>query len=672
MAAPSSRTPGPARFGGFATYARGVALVGAALIAALAVGAPPLPVGDWRFWLFVGLVLASELLPIDIPHRDGFDRVTSSTAFGFAALLMFGLFPAVAMYAAVSLIVDAIWRKPLLTALFNAAQYALATAAAGGVMLALGAALPIPSVSNALPVVLAGTVAFFLVNHVLPGIAVALRIGERPGPYLVTDLGFQVVTLGFVLALAPIVVASAEANMALVPLCALPVLAVYAGARQATRDAHRATHDALTQLPNRLLLRQRVERALERAGASTSVGLMIVDLDDFKAVNDTLGHAYGDRLLQAVARRMQEALGPDDLLARLGGDEFAVLVETPMSLDEACELGERLVAALEDPFDLDGILLDVRASVGLARFPDHGDTVDELLRRADVALYCAKASQQTVEVYAAALDHYTIDRLVLAGQLRRGIEDGEIVLEYQPKFPLDGGPPQGVEALARWGHPTLGQVGPDGFIPLAEHTGLMAALTEVVLGEAIAQCARWQRSGRSLRVSVNLSPRSLLDRDLPKLIGALLEVHQADAHLLQLEITESRPVPGGRVARAVLEELRTMGVGVAIDDFGTGFSSLVQLQALPVDEIKIDRSFVANMEHSPSDAAIVRSTIDLARNLGLVVTAEGVESARVATQLAEMGCQMAQGYALCRPLPADACVRVIDVHAPRLREVGAA
>jgi diguanylate cyclase (GGDEF)-like protein len=657
---------------GFRPYAQGVSLAGGALVAVLAVEGGPLPLGDWRFWLLAALVLASEALPIDIPHRGGFDRVTSSTAFGFAALLMFGVLPAVVLYAVVSLIVDAVWRKPLLKALFNAAQYSLATAAAGGVMLVLGQTLPIASVSGALPAVLAGTLAFFLVNHVLPGIAVALMIGERPGPYLLMDLGFQVMTLGFVLALAPIVVASAEANMALVPLCVLPVLAVYAGARQAARDAHRAMHDALTDLPNRLLLRERVQRALERPGNGNSVSLMIVDLDDFKAVNDTLGHAYGDRLLLAVGRRMGDALRPGDLLARLGGDEFAVLAEAPTSLDEARALAEGVVAALEDPFDLDGILLDVRASVGLARFPDHGDTVDELLRRADVALYCAKASQQTVEVYAAALDHYTVDRLVLAAQLRRGIEHGEIVLEYQPKFPLDGGAPQGVEALARWEHPTLGQVGPDGFIPLAEHTGLMAALTKAVLGQAIAQSARWDQAGRRLRVSVNLSPRSLLDRELPAMIRSLLDEHGADAHRLQLEITESRPVPAGRVARAVLEELRTMGIGVAIDDFGTGFSSLVQLQALPVDEIKIDRSFVASMEHSPSDAAIVRSTIDLARNLGLVVTAEGVESARVATLLAEMGCEMAQGYALCRPLPADRCVRVIDAHAPRLREVGAA
>src|SRR4051794_14874618 len=335
---------------GFRPYAQGISLAGGVLIAVLAVEGGALPVGDWRFWLLAALVLASEAMPIDIPHRGGFDRVTSSTAFGFAALLMFGVFPAVVLYAVVSLIVDAVWRKPLLKALFNAAQYALATAAAGAVMLSLGTALPIDSVSGELPAILAGTLAFFFVNHVLPGVAVALMIGERPGRYLFTDLGFQVMTLGFVLALSPIVVVSAQANMALVPLCVLPVLAVYAGARQAARDAHRAMHDALTDLPNRLLLRERVEHALERAGGSRPLALMIVDLDDFKAVNDTLGHAYGDRLLQAVGRRMADALRPDDLLARLGGDEFAVLAEAPMSPKEARGLAERLVAALGPPF----------------------------------------------------------------------------------------------------------------------------------------------------------------------------------------------------------------------------------------------------------------------------------------------------------------------------------
>ena len=248
---------------------------------------------------------------------------------------------------------------------------------------------------------------------------------------------------------------------------------------------------------------------------------------------------------------------------------------------------------------------------------------------------------------------------MLAGQLRRGIRSGEIELEYQPKFPLAGGRPAGVEALARWQHPDLGRVGPDGFVPLAEQAGLMNELTDVVLRDAIAQCRRWRDQGLALRVSVNLSPRSLADGDLPRRIGAMLEAHDVWPSSLQLEITESRALPGGRGATRVADELRAMGVSIAIDDFGTGFSSLVQLQRLPVDEIKIDRSFVATMAHSDSDAAIVRSTIDLARNLGLRVTAEGVESERARAQLTLMGCELAQGYGLCPPVPADRCARVI-------------
>jgi diguanylate cyclase (GGDEF)-like protein len=418
-----------------------------------------------------------------------------------------------------------------------------------------------------------------------------------------------------------------------------------------------------------LLLHQRLGRALANVRPGERVTLMIVDLDDFKAVNDTLGHAYGDRLLEDVTTRLTAALGPDDLLARLGGDEFAVLPAGPCGPEEGRAVARGLVSALEDSFDVDGIVLDVRASVGLACFPEHGTSPDELLRRADVALYCAKASASPVELYSAAQDHYTVDRLMLAAQLRRGLEMGEIVLDYQPKYPLRGGRPTGVEALARWEHPALGRVGPDGFIPLAEQTGLIAQLTETVLRTAIEQCARWQDQGLALRVSVNVSPRNLLDPHLPGLIRKLLAGARVDPGQLQLEITESRAVPSGRVAIAVLEELRKMGVGLAIDDFGTGFSSLVQLQRLPVDEIKIDRSFVARMVESASDAAIVRSTIDLARNLGLLVCAEGVESERVRRLLADLGCDLAQGYELCRPLPGDRCAQAILESPPALAPV---
>jgi diguanylate cyclase (GGDEF)-like protein len=660
----------PATRRGFGAYGAAISGLGALLLCGLAVSGEPLPLDDWRFWLMAALVLVGELLPIDVPRRDGADRVAISTAFAFAMLLQFGLLPAVLAYAAASAIADVHGRLSPVKVTFNAAQYGLSLAASALVLAWLGHAAPIDSVSDSLLAVLASGATFFVANHVLAGIGVALLIGEPPGRYLLSDLPFQVLTAGFVLALSPVVVASAEASMALVPLALLPVLAVYVGARQAARDTHRAFHDALTDLPNRLLLHDRLARALSRArGAGEPLTLLLVDLDDFKAVNDTLGHAYGDRLLGAVAIRMREALGADDMLARLGGDEFAVLPAGPCGADEGSVLAETLVAALEEPFEVDGILLDVRATVGLACFPEHGSAADELLRGADVALYVAKAAQRPVEVYSAGKDHYTVDRLMLAAQLRRGIESGELVLEYQPKFPLRGGPAVGVEALARWEHPALGRIGPDGFIPLAEQTGLISRVTDVVLRASIAQCGRWHAEGLQLRVSVNVSPRNLLDPGLPKLIASLLEEAGAPPRLLQLEITESRAVPSGRVALGVLEELRTMGVGIAIDDFGTGFSSLVQLQRLPVDEIKIDRSFVSDMIANESDAAIVRSTIDLARNLGLTVTAEGVEDQATRRRLAEMGCDLAQGYELCRPLPADRCSAVIRQAPPALAPV---
>ena len=657
----------------FAVYAALVTAACLALVGPMVASSPGLPLTDWRYWLFAGLILLGELMPIDVPRRDGRDRVTISGAFAFAALMLFGVVPAVLAYAGASLIADAIARLSIAKIAFNAAQYALAVAGAGAAMGLVEQPLPVAQLEPSLAAALLGAAVFFVIGHVLAGIGAALLMGERPLPYLLADLGFQVLTGGFVLALAPVVVASAQASMVLVPLCVLPTLAVYAGARQAIRHAHRAMHDALTDLPNRLLLGERLDRALTRAEANGGqVGLMIIDLDDFKAVNDTMGHAYGDRLLKAVSARLSGALGPDDLLARLGGDEFAVLLAHVDTAEDGRRAADRLVAAMQESFELDGILLDVRASVGIACFPEHAGSADNLLRKADVALYCAKESQHPVEVYAPNQDHYTVDRLLLAGQLRRGLEAGEIVLEYQPKFPLNGGPPTAAEALARWEHPELGRVGPDGFIPLAEQSGLINRLTDIVLAGAIEQVAAWGRTGLDLRVSVNVSPRSLVDPALPRRIAELLSTHRVDAHSLQLEITESRPVPSGRTAQQVLEELRTMGISLAIDDFGTGFSSLVQLQRLPVDEIKIDRSFVANMETNPSDAAIVRSTIDLARNLGLSVTAEGVETREASRALADMGCELAQGYGLCRPVSADGCaqvVRELTPTAPKLRSV---
>ena len=419
-------------------------------------------------------------------------------------------------------------------------------------------------------------------------------------------------------------VASSEASTALIPVAFAPVLAIYFAGRQAGTNAHGAFHDPLTSLPNRRLLTESVTKMLLAAEQSHSgVAVMIVDLDDFKSINDTLGHEFGDRVLQWVAPRLAQALGPRGLLARLGGDEFAAVVEGVRDETDALRCAEQLQEALQGPCEVDSLVLDVGGSVGVACYPQHGSTFGVLLRHADVALYCAKSERSTCAIYAHESDGHSIDRLALAAQLRRGIDLGELTVHYQPKVPFNDSAGYAVEALVRWNHPQLGCLGPDAFIPLAEQTGLIKGVTERVLEADLGQCQKWRAGGLDIRFCVNISMRALLDRDLPKTIRVMLDGYALPAASLQLEITESRLVADLGCARTVLHELRSMGVTIAIDDFGTGFSSLSQLQQLPVDEIKIDRSFVMHMEADHDDAVLVRSIIELGRNLGLRVTAEG-------------------------------------------------
>jgi diguanylate cyclase (GGDEF)-like protein len=646
------------RLSGFVLYVVLVALLAAAVLIAVP------GVREWQVdqpALFITLsafVLAGELLPIPVPRRRGLARVTISAAFAFAILLRFGPGPAALIYVSSSVIADVVARVAPLKILFNAAQYLLAIVVAAGVLM-LADALPAGTMTGGqLPIVLAAATAFFVTNHVLACVAGALLARLPVRAYLRDDLAFQAWTAGCVLAFAPALVASADASVALVPVCFIPMLAVYFGGRQAALSSRRAHHDALTGLPNRSSVSETLQEALngaERAGRPLAV--MLLDLDDFKSINDTLGHELGDLTLQRVARRLRQAAGESAVLARIGGDEFAVLIDGPQADAEA--VAKRLLEALDHPLEVDSVALHICASIGIACFPQHGRTAPELIRHADVAMYCAKRSDAAFQTYAAEDDEYSIDRLALAAQLRRGVERGELVVHYQPKVPLNGGATLALEALVRWNHPQLGCIGPDGFIPLAEQTGIIKPLTEKVLEAALEQCKRWRRAGLEVTVSVNVSTRSLLDHDLLTVIGMLLARLDLDASALQLEITESRIVADLPRARAALEELRAMGVMIAIDDFGTGYSSLSQLQQLPVDEIKIDRSFVTRMETDRQDAVLVHSIIDLGRNLGLRVTAEGVETQNVKDVLAELGCDFAQGFHVGRPAVANECTRYL-------------
>ena len=614
-----------------------------------------------RFLLLSVFVLAGELLPIPVPRSGGHDKITISTAFAFALLITSGVPEACLVYAAATVIADLLAGTAAVKIVFNAATYVVSLAGAGAVLVALGVSSTGSLPAGAVPAILIAGLTCFVINHVLAGTGASLLSRLPVVPYLRKDIAFQAWTAGCLLTFAPGLVASADASLLLIPLAFVPMLAIYFGGRQAGINAHRALHDQLTGLPNRRRLVDALSGALHSSAHSqATLAVMIIDLDDFKSINDTLGHEFGDRLLRQVAPRLSEAIGEGALLARLGGDEFAAVIADVTSEDQALRRAERLLSSLQRPFEIDSLTLNVGGSVGVACFPQRGRSVDELLRHADVAMYCAKSKRSTCAVYAHEEDDHSIDQLALAAQLRRGIERGELVVHYQPKLPLQGQESCGVEALVRWNHPQLGCIQPDGFIPLAEQTGVIKGLTERVLELAIGQCAEWRESGLDVRFSVTVSSRTLLDRDLPSIIGRLLRRFAVPAASLQLEITESRSVADLRRAQTALLDLRAMGVTIAIDDFGTGFSSLSQLQQLPVDEIKIDRSFVMRMETNRDDAVPVRSIIELGRNLGLRVTAEGVETESSYETLRRLGCDFAQGFHLSRPVPAEECRRLLE------------
>ena len=642
---------------GFGDYTAWLAACAVAIAAAASLAWPGhFAFGDPRLWLFATFVLIGELLPIRIPRGTHVEEVTISSAFALALLVVFGAAPAIAVYAGTCLAADALRRTAPLKALFNAAQSGLSISAAALVLAAL-LGHPASFGGPQVPAILAAAGVFFLLDHGLALTAVALLGGEPVAVQLRRDAAFHAWTNGFLLTLTPMAVAGAKESLWLVPLLFCPMLAIYFGGRQAVTNAHRALHDELTGLPNRALLYKRLEEIAE--SGRDALAVVLVDLDNFRAVNDTLGHQHGDTLLEQVADRLESALEASEFLARFGGDEFAIVRTDLSDVTEIETTAKRIGGALAAPFSIGGISIEVRASMGVASSPARDSQPHELVRHADVALDRAKARRTLYELYSAANDEYSIDRLVLAGQLRQGIESGELIVHYQPKLALTGELPPCVEALVRWDHPDLGVLGPQAFVPLAEQTGLIERLTDVVLDAALAQCAAWRQDGLDVRVGVNLSAHSLLDSGLPARVADCLHRWSLPAACLQVEITETEVVADMERARKVLGALHAAGVGCAIDDFGTGYSSLAQLQLLRVDEIKIDKSFVINMDSSEDDATIVRSTIELGRSLGLMVTAEGVESESVCRQLAELGCDYAQGFHIGHPLPADGCRRVL-------------
>ncbi|HKG51906.1 MAG TPA: EAL domain-containing protein [Actinomycetales bacterium] len=614
----------------------------------------PLLESPATYLLFTAALLVGELVPIPISRGGGVtDYITTGTTFTVALTITGPLSWAVGAQVLAVLVDDLRKGRPARKVLFNAGQYTLSAVAARLVWCALtgqpvlGGRMPFQP-DDLWAALIAGAV-FVVVNHFLVGVAVALEARQPLFKVIGEDLQFSVTTSGVLVALAPLAAFLVDASPYLLLLLLVPVVAVHASAAQAMRHEREALHDGLTGLANRELLQSRLSRLLKQAQAEDDrgPGLLLADLDHFKDINDGLGHHVGDELLVELGRRLQ-AFGVD-LAARLGGDEFAVICEG--GREEMGELADHVLAALQAPVDVQGLRLQVGASVGLVVAPDDGEDVAVLLKNADIAMYEAKRDRGRVCWYRPDLDVNSVERLSLLTDLREALDHSQLSVVFQPQLEIDSGRVVGAEALVRWHHPQRGMVMPDQFIELAENSGLIGHVTTYVLEQSLLTLSRLDRRGYPLQMSVNLSARHLSDLSLPGRVADALAGHGVEPGRLTLEVTETGILSDPVRVDEVMRQLRAMGVGIAVDDYGTGHASLSYLKRLAVDELKIDRSFVTEMNANPSDLKIVRSTIALGHELGLRIVAEGVEDQATLEQLARIGCDVAQGWLIGRPVP---------------------
>jgi diguanylate cyclase (GGDEF)-like protein len=614
----------------------------------------PSGTAGWSFAVLTGLIVGHL---VALGRDRWWGGTGSGAALTLAILLLYGWIPATLVSLAVVVLVGAARRHRWRQALRHGAVDILGIGAAALCLAAFGVH---PSVEEpwrpaawslyALPEVLLAAAAYLLVTRTLLWYILAPRQGGLP-TVARTALARQGLVALALLAISPLIVVVAVHMPLLLPLFSVPLIALDSALWIARARAEEQLRDPLTGLANRQWLLERTWSALDEAdrlGARSA--LVLIDLDRFRSVNDTLGHLAGDRLLLQIADRLRTALPRGAEVARLGGDEFAVLLPFADSPTSAQRVARALVCALGSPLDLDGLTLELEASAGVAVFPDHAGEAEGLLRRADVAMYQAKRDRSGVEVYEATRDGNTPDRLGLLGDLRRALDAGEVELHYQPKVAFDGSV-CGLEALVRWVHPERGRVPPDEFIAIAESSGLMPRLTDYVLETALAQVARWRSRGLTVPVAVNVSPRDVHSPGFAGSVAARLARHGVPAGALQLEITEHVLLEDPQQAADTLAALTGHGVRMSLDDFGTGYSSLVHLRRLPVSELKIDRSFVARLAVDAEDAEIVRCTVDLAHSLGLLVVAEGVEDDETWERLRDLGCDAVQGWLVSAAMP---------------------
>ncbi|MEU0219275.1 bifunctional diguanylate cyclase/phosphodiesterase, partial [Streptomyces sp. NPDC006265] len=627
----------------------------------------PAGTSGWSLAVLTGIIVGHLVM---LGRSRWWGGTGSGAALTLAVLLLYGWVPAGMVSLTVVVLVGIARRNRWRQGVLHGAVDLLGIGAGA---LVLGVFGTVPSVESpaepaawtlaTAPQVALVAVAYLTVTRVL------LWYLHAPRPGLPTVARTALVRQGLVavalLGIAPLVCVVAVAKPILLPLFSIPLIALDSTLWIARARAEEQLRDPLTGLPNRQWLLERIWTALDDAERiNARAALMLIDLDRFRSVNDTLGHLAGDRLLLQIADRLRVALPRGAEAARLGGDEFAVLLPVADSTTSATRVARNLVAALSSPLDLDGLTLVLEASAGVAVFPDHALDAEGLLRRADVAMYQAKRDRTGVEVYESKRDSNTPDRLGLLGDLRRALDAHEVHLHYQPKVRFDG-QVAGLEALVRWVHPERGKVPPDEFIAIAESSGLMPHLTEYVLETALGQVAHWREQGLFVPVAVNVSPRDVHTPGFAGSVAARLARHGVPAGALQLEITEHVLLEDPQRAADTLNQLTAHGVKMSLDDFGTGYSSLVHLRRLPVSELKIDRSFVARLAVDTEDAEIVRCTVDLAHSLGLLVVAEGVEDDETWERLRDLGCDAVQGWLVAAAMPPEETTAWLRARGPR-------
>lgn len=634
-----------------------ITLGAAGLVGTVALTSWPAVVGHPLRWSLAFVALAAfvgELRPLSVPRGEQpAEAISSSTPFVLALVAVGGAGIALLAQVTASTVDDLRNRRGARKTAFNAGQYTLSVLTGRAVYSSIAGVPflgePTALTPRGLGALVVGGVAMVAVNRLLVGTVVSLAAQQPLRTVLTYEARFFLAAQAVMLCLGGVAAEMASRGPAFLALLVAPAVTVYLATAAGLRHVHQAYHDTLTGLGNRERLRADLRTALATPD-HPGPGLVLLDLDHFKDINDALGHEVGDRLLAAVAERLTSVTGDRAHAHRLGGDEFAIVV--PGDLLETEGLAYELLAALEEPVRVGELELLVRASAGVAVGPEHGTDAESLLKSADIAMYHAKVERDRISTYSTEYADHALDRFQLLSDLRTAVGDGEFHVVYQPQVDLQRRRTVAAEALLRWRHPTRGDVAPDTFIAIAEDSGLIAQLTEYVLDQALSDVARWRAAGHDVRMSVNLSARHLSDLGLPRRVYDALGRHHVPPSSLVLEVTETALLSDPARADVVITALRALGVGIAVDDYGTGHASLTYLKRLDVDELKVDRTFVSDMNRDPHTFIIVRSTIALARDLGLRVVAEGVEDEMTAQALRDLGCGLAQGFHLGRPEPA--------------------